>query len=232
MLPSSAGCFSRFTHDACFAWPGPLPSVTPAFVGLGPGVIPFCRFEVRVGVLAAGLLCFFTLGDTRCVLFAGMLFFSWFSVDASASLSVMTSRYEKRIFCNKRVNTIRIFYFFFKSPLLTILFFFFLNGQQTQSRALSGHPLDKRSAPRVTRVHHQFRGKPGNPPARTHDSEITGKTRLAQGSNPGFPRSPIIAHQCLTLHQVGVEPASLKRNASLILAIDYTFYLLTKSLST
>ncbi|MFS7990181.1 hypothetical protein Hanom_Chr11g01055721 [Helianthus anomalus] len=36
--------------------------------------------------------------------------------------------------------------------------FFFLNGQQTQSRALSGHPLDKRSTPRVTRVHHQFRG--------------------------------------------------------------------------
>ncbi|MFS7908792.1 hypothetical protein Hanom_Chr01g00087251 [Helianthus anomalus] len=54
--------------------------------------------------------------------------------------------------------------------------FFFLNGQQTQSRALSGHPLDKRSTPRVTRVHHQFRGKPGNPPARRHDGDITGKT--------------------------------------------------------
>ena len=91
---------------------------------------------------------------------------------------------------------------------------FFFNGQQTQSRALSGHLLDKRSTPRVTRVHHQFRGKPGNPPAHRHDGEITGKTRLAQGSNPGFPGSPIIAHQCLTLHQVGVEPASLKRNAS------------------
>ncbi|MFS7925112.1 hypothetical protein Hanom_Chr04g00280731 [Helianthus anomalus] len=64
--------------------------------------------------------------------------------------------------------------------------FFFLNGQQTQSRTLSGHPLDKRSTPRVTRVHHQFRGKPGNPPAHRHDGEITGKTRLAQRSNPGF----------------------------------------------
>ncbi|MFS7901601.1 hypothetical protein Hanom_Chr01g00001601 [Helianthus anomalus] len=42
---------------------------------------------------------------------------------------------------------------------------FFFNGQQTQSRALSGHPLDKRSSPRVTRVHQQFRGKPDNPPA-------------------------------------------------------------------
>ncbi|KAM0027997.1 hypothetical protein Hdeb2414_s0019g00546761 [Helianthus debilis subsp. tardiflorus] len=97
---------------------------------------------------------------------------------------------------------------------LTYMHMFFLNGQQTQSRALSGHPLDKRSTPRVTRVHHQFRGKPGNPPDRRHDSEITGKTRLAQGSNPCLPGYPIIAHQCLTLHQVGVEPASLKRNAS------------------
>ncbi|KAJ0924839.1 putative microtubule-severing ATPase [Helianthus annuus] len=85
---------------------------------------------------------------------------------------------------------------------------------QNQSRALLGHPLDKRSTPRVTRVHHEFRRKPGNPPARRHGSRITGKTRLAQGSNRGFPGSPIIAHQCLTLHQVGVEPASLKRNAS------------------
>ncbi|KAM0053640.1 putative indole-3-pyruvate monooxygenase [Helianthus debilis subsp. tardiflorus] len=90
----------------------------------------------------------------------------------------------------------------------------FFNGQQTQSQALSGYLLDKRSTPRVTRVHHQFQGKPGNPPARRHDGEITGKTRLAQGSNPGFPGSPIIVHQCLTLHQVGVELASLKRNAS------------------
>ncbi|KAM0009174.1 hypothetical protein Hdeb2414_s0095g00791441 [Helianthus debilis subsp. tardiflorus] len=91
---------------------------------------------------------------------------------------------------------------------------FFLNGQQTQSRTLSGHPLDKRSTPRVTRVHHQFRGKSGNSPARRHDSEITGKTHLAQGSNPHFSGSLIIAHQCLTLHQVGVKLASLKRNAN------------------
>ncbi|KAF5812188.1 putative glucose-6-phosphate dehydrogenase (NADP(+)) [Helianthus annuus] len=47
-------------------------------------------------------------------------------------------------------------------PVYYFFFFFFLNGQQTQSRALSGYPLDKRSTPRVTRVHHQFRGKPGN----------------------------------------------------------------------
>ncbi|KAJ0751597.1 putative oligopeptide transporter, OPT superfamily [Helianthus annuus] len=104
-------------------------------------------------------------------------------------------------------------------PFSSILIFFFpdsffLNGQQTQSQALLGHLLDKRSTPRVTRVHHQFQEKPGNLPARRHDSEITGKTRLAQGSNPGFPGSPIIAHQCLTLHQVGVELASLKRNAN------------------
>ncbi|XP_022000709.1 uncharacterized protein LOC110898255 isoform X1 [Helianthus annuus] len=84
-----------------------------------------------------------------------------------------------------------------------------------QSQALSGHPLDKRSTPRVTRVHHQLRGKPGNPPARRHDGEITGKTRLAQGSNLGFPGFPIISHQGLTLHQVIEELASLKRNASL-----------------
>ncbi|KAJ0431619.1 hypothetical protein HanIR_Chr17g0850341 [Helianthus annuus] len=85
---------------------------------------------------------------------------------------------------------------------------------RNQSRALSGHLLDKWSALRVTRVHHQFPGKPGNSPARRHDSKITGKIRLAQGSNPGFHGSPIIAHQCLTLHQVEVEPASLKRNVS------------------
>ncbi|KAJ0522450.1 hypothetical protein HanRHA438_Chr10g0460381 [Helianthus annuus] len=48
-----------------------------------------------------------------------------------------------------------------------------------------------------------------------HDDEITGKPRLAQGSNPGFPGSPIIAHQCLTLHQARVELASLKRNAKI-----------------
>ncbi|KAJ0455085.1 hypothetical protein HanIR_Chr15g0747201 [Helianthus annuus] len=70
-----------------------------------------------------------------------------------------------------------------KLNIYVYILFFFLNGQQTQSRVFSGHPLDKRSTPRVTRVHHQFRGKPGNPPARRHDGEITGKTRLAQGSN-------------------------------------------------
>ncbi|KAJ0860574.1 hypothetical protein HanRHA438_Chr13g0625141 [Helianthus annuus] len=91
----------------------------------------------------------------------------------------------------------------------------FFNGEQNQSRAFSRHPLDKRSIPRVTRVHHQFRGKPGNSSSRRHDGEITGKTHLAQGSNPG-PRSPIIAHKFLTLHQMEVEHASLKRNASIL----------------
>ncbi|KAJ0889828.1 hypothetical protein HanRHA438_Chr09g0417041 [Helianthus annuus] len=56
----------------------------------------------------------------------------------------------------------------------------FFNNQQNQSRALLGHSLDKRSIPRVTRVHHQFRGKPSNSPAYRHDIEIIGKTRLAQ----------------------------------------------------
>ncbi|MFS8010066.1 hypothetical protein Hanom_Chr14g01292621 [Helianthus anomalus] len=32
------------------------------------------------------------------------------------------------------------------------IYIFFLNGQQTQSRVLSGHPLDKRSHPPVGRT--------------------------------------------------------------------------------
>ncbi|XP_022004599.1 uncharacterized protein LOC110902192 [Helianthus annuus] len=40
----------------------------------------------------------------------------------------------------------------------------------------------------------QIPKKPNNPPARRHVGEITNKTCLPQRSNPGFPRSPIIAH--------------------------------------
>ncbi|KAJ0483381.1 hypothetical protein HanIR_Chr13g0664191 [Helianthus annuus] len=77
--------------------------------------------------------------------------------------------------------------------------------------------LPMTSTPRVTRViHQQFRGKPKNPPARKHDGKITGKTCLAQRSNPGFSWSPITAHQCLTpfLHQLRIEHESSNNSSS------------------
>ncbi|MFS7958817.1 hypothetical protein Hanom_Chr08g00683181 [Helianthus anomalus] len=82
-------------------------------------------------------------------------------------------------------------------PLLHRTYFFF--ERPTNSiPSIFGHPLDKRSTPRVTRVHHQFRGKPGNPPARRHDGEITGK--------PVWLKNPT---------QVSLGLLSLPTNASL-----------------
>ncbi|MFS8034940.1 hypothetical protein Hanom_Chr17g01587111 [Helianthus anomalus] len=87
------------------------------------------------------------------------------------------------------------FYFFFERPTNSIPST--LGAPTGQTEYSESNP----SPPPIS-------GKPGNQLARRHDGDITGKTRLAQGSNPGFPGSPIIAHQCLTLHQVGVELAS------------------------
>ncbi|KAJ0714282.1 putative lysophospholipase [Helianthus annuus] len=55
----------------------------------------------------------------------------------------------------------------------------------------------KRSTPRVTQVHHQFRGKPGNPPARRHDGEITGLKDRTQVSL-GLLSLPTNASLCIS----------------------------------
>ncbi|KAJ0898249.1 hypothetical protein HanRHA438_Chr08g0354721 [Helianthus annuus] len=79
-------------------------------------------------------------------------------------------------------------FFFFQNLANSFCFFKFLNkfehkkqsyGQTCNSpsrriinKLVSANKLDKRSTPRVTRVHQQFRGKSSNSPARRHDSEI------------------------------------------------------------